>query len=72
MFIGTLKLNRMLQVVFFTLTVLFVLLSISVFTDNASLHKIAGYEGIVCGLSAFYGCIAQVINEVYGRKVFPL
>ena len=72
MFIGTLKLNRMLQVVFFTLTILFVLLSISVFTDNTSLHKIAGYEGIVCGLSAFYGCVAQILNEVYGKKVLPL
>ncbi len=72
MFIGTLKLNRMLQVVFSTLTVLFVLLAASDFTGNKSLHTIAGYEGIVCGASAFYGCIAQVINEVYGRKVFPL
>jgi uncharacterized protein len=72
MFIGTLKLNRLLQVVFFTLTVLFVLLSASDFTGNKSLHTIAGYEGIVCGASAFYGCVAQVINEVYGRKVFPI
>ena len=72
MFIGTLKLNRMLQVVFSTLTVLFVLLSASDFTGNKSLHTIAGYEGIVCGASAFYGCVAQVINEVYGRKVFPV
>src|SRR5947208_6129100 len=31
MFIATLKLNRLLQVVFFTLTVLFVLLAVSIF-----------------------------------------
>ena len=72
MFIGTLKLNRMLQVVFSTLTLLFILLAVSIFTDNKSLHTIAGYEGIVCGASAFYGCVALIINEVYGRKVFPL
>jgi succinate-acetate transporter protein len=72
MFIGTLKLSRLLQVVFFTLTVLFVLLAASDFTGNKSLHIIAGYEGIVCGASAFYGCVAQIINEVYGRKVLPL
>ncbi len=72
MFIGTLKLSRVLQVVFFTLTVLFVLLAISAFTDNKSLHTFAGYEGIVCGASAFYGCVAQILNEVYGRKVMPL
>ncbi|MGN6213758.1 acetate uptake transporter [Parafilimonas sp.] len=72
MFIGTLKLNRLLQVVFFTLTVLFFLLALSDFTGNKSLHIIAGYEGIICGGAAFYGCVAQVINEVHGRKVFPL
>ena len=72
MFIATLKLNRMLQIVFSTLTVLFVLLAISAFTENKSLHSFAGYEGIICGASAFYGSMAQVINEVYGRKVFPL
>ena len=72
MFIATLKLNRLLQVVFFTLTVLFFLLAISDFTGNKSLHTIAGYEGIICGASAFYGCVAQVINEVHGKKVLPL
>jgi len=72
MFIGTLKLNRLLQVIFSTLTVLFFLLAISDFTGSKQLHTIAGYEGILCGASAFYGCVAQVINEVYGRKVFPL
>ena len=72
MFIGTLKMSRVLQLVFLTLTVLFFLLAASDFTSNASLHTIAGYEGIVCGLSAFYGCVAQVLNEVYGRIVLPL
>ena len=72
MFIGTLKLNRVLQIIFFTLTVLFFLLSASDFTGNASLHTFAGYEGIVCGLSAFYGCVAQVINEVHGKTVLPM
>ncbi len=72
MFIGTIKLNRLLQVVFFTLTVLFVLLAAHLFTGNKELGTIAGYEGIICGASAFYGCVAQIINEVHGRKVFPL
>ena len=72
MFIGTLRLSRLLQIIFGTLTILFFLLSASVFTENASLHKVAGYEGIVCGLSAFYGCVAQVLNEVYGKRVLPV
>ena len=72
MFIGTLKLNRLLQTVFLTLTVLFFLLAVSDFTGNASLRIFAGYEGILCGLAAIYGCVAQVLNEVYGRIVLPL
>jgi succinate-acetate transporter protein len=72
MFIGTIKLNRLLQVIFFTLTVLFFLLAAHLFTGSKSLGTIAGYEGILCGASAFYGCAALIINEVYGRKVFPV
>jgi len=72
MFIGTIKLNRTLQVIFFTLTVLFFLLAAGDFTGNASIKTFAGYEGIICGLSAIYGCMAQVLNEVYKKKVLPL
>lgn len=72
MFFGTLRLNRMLRVVFGSLVILFFLLAISDFTGNASLRRFAGFEGIFCGLSAFYGCVAQILNEVYGRTVLPL
>ena len=72
MFFGTLKLNRALQTVFLSLTVLFFLLAISDFTGNKGLRIFAGYEGILCGLSAFYTGAAQVLNEVYGKAVLPL
>lgn len=72
MFFGTLKLNRTLQTVFLSLTVLFFMLAISDFTGNKSLRIIAGYEGIFCGLSAFYGCVALILNELYGRVVLPM
>lgn len=72
MFVGTLKLNRMLQMVFFTLTILFFLLAITEFTANESLGMLAGYEGIICGLSAMYGSAAMVLNEIYGKTVLPL
>jgi len=72
MFIGTLKLNRALQVVFLSLAVLFVLLGIKDLNGSAELGKIAGYEGIFCGFSAIYTGLAQVLNECYGRVVLPL
>ncbi len=72
MFIGTLRLSRALQFVFGSLTVLFFLLAIGEATQNAAITVAAGYEGIVCGLSAVYSGIAQVLNEVHQRTLFPL
>ena len=72
MFIGTLKLNRALQVVFGTLTLLFFLLAIADFTGVGMVKTIAGYIGLICGFTAVYTSIAQVLNEVYKKTVFPL
>ncbi|MDO3625184.1 acetate uptake transporter [Mucilaginibacter sp. BT774] len=72
MFFGTLKLNRALQFVFASLTILFFLLAVGDATGNASIKTFAGYEGIICGLSAIYTGIANVLNEVYGRTVLPI
>jgi len=72
LFIGTLRLNRALQFVFASLTILFVLLALGDFTGNVSIKHFAGYEGIICGLSAIYAGAAQVLNEVYGKVVVPI
>jgi succinate-acetate transporter protein len=72
MFIGTLKLNRALQFVFFSLTVLFFLLAIRDYTHSATIATLTGYEGIICGTSAIYTALAQVLNEVYGKVVAPI
>lgn len=72
LFIGTFKLNRALQVVFGSLTLLFFLLAIGDYTGNHAITTFAGYEGIFCGFAAIYTGLAQVINEVYGRTLAPL
>jgi len=72
LFIGTLKLNRALQVVFLSLTILFFLLAAGDKTGNAGLKVFTGWEGIFCGFSAIYAGAAQVLNEVYGKTVLPL
>ena len=36
-------------------------------TGNGTITKIAGWEGIFVGLSAVYGSIAQVWNELSGK-----
>ncbi|MGA9079894.1 MAG: acetate uptake transporter [Halobacteriota archaeon] len=72
MFIGSLKTTRALQVVLGLLTVLFFLLAIGEITGNATMTQVAGYEGIITGLSALYAGLAQVLNEMYKRTVAPL
>jgi len=73
MFVGTLRLNRALQIVFGTLTVLFFLLAIGDFTAaSAGFKHVTGYEGILCGFSAIYAGLAQVLNELFGKIVLPL
>jgi succinate-acetate transporter protein len=72
MFVGSLRINRSLQTVFLSLTILFVLLALGEWTGNAAITKIAGWEGIFVGLSAVYGSIAQVWNELYGRVILPI
>jgi succinate-acetate transporter protein len=73
MFVGTLRLNRALQIVFATLTILFFLLAIGDFTAaSAGFKHATGYEGILCGFSAIYAGLAQVLNELFGKIVVPL
>lgn len=72
MFIATLRISRALQVVFGTLALLFFLLAIGNFTGSTLILTIAGYEGILCGLSAIYAAMAQVINESYGKEILPI
>jgi succinate-acetate transporter protein len=73
MFIATLRLNRALQVVFATLTILFFLLAIGDYTNaSAGFIHFSGYEGIFCGFSAIYAGLAQVLNEIFGKTVLPL
>lgn len=72
MFIATLRINKALQVVFGTLTLLFFLLAIGNFTGSTLILTIAGYEGIFCGFTAIYAAMAQVINETYGKTVLPI
>lgn len=72
LFFGTLRATRALQFVFASLALLFFLLAIGVASGSEAWHHLAGYEGIVCGLSAVYTAIAQILNETYGRTVLPL
>jgi succinate-acetate transporter protein len=81
MFFGTLKKNRALQFVFASLFVLFFLLAakyaVLAYTSMTSADlnlftQIVGIEGMICGLSAVYLAVAEVLNEAEGRTVLPI
>jgi len=80
MFFGTLKFNRTLQFVFISLTILFILLAAKSAllahttltpTDLEFFTRITGIEGVICGLSAVYLAVAEILNELHERTVLP-
>jgi uncharacterized protein len=72
MFVGSLCYPRAKQFVFGSLTVLFFLLAARDFTGSELIGTIAGFEGIICGASAIYFAMAQVLNNEYGRTILPV
>jgi len=80
MFFGTLKANRWLQFVFISLAILFFLLAVKsallaytslTVTNLEPFTRVIGTEGMICGVSAIYLALAEVLNEVRGKKVLP-
>ena len=72
MWIGTFGKNRALQFVFFSLWILFLLLAVEHWSGSEVIGVAAGYEGIICGFSAIYLAMAEVINESHGKTVLPI
>jgi succinate-acetate transporter protein len=73
MFFGTLKTNRALQFVFMSLAILFFMLTTRELLGNpAWFNTITGVEGVICGLSAVYLGIAEVLNEAHHKTVLPI
>ena len=77
MFIGTLKVNRVLQAVFVWLFVLFMLLTIhfayfSAAGKTTAVLKTAGVIGIITGGLAIYLAMAELINEMHGKTLLPI
>ena len=70
MFFGTLRANRVLQTVFLSLAILFFLLALARFIP--AILPFAALEGILCGFSAFYLSLAEVLNEGRSKPVLPI
>jgi hypothetical protein len=71
MWFGTYGKSKVLQFVFLSLWVLFGLLAVRNWTGSSLIGQIAGWEGIICGLSAIYLAMAEVLSEARGKRILP-
>ncbi len=72
MWVGSLALNRGVQLIFLALWITFFLLAFGEWTGLAVLHVAGGYFGLLTAVFAFYVAAADVINETHGRILLPL
>ncbi|PKH04151.1 hypothetical protein CXF72_02505 [Psychromonas sp. MB-3u-54] len=72
MFVGTLRANKALQLIFAGVTVLFFLLAAKDLTGSKLIGTIAGFEGMLTGLGAIYLAMAEVINEQHDGNILPI
>lgn len=68
--VAAFKQAKAVFILFVLLCILFFLLAVGEW--NADIHKIAGYEGIVVAVSAWYCSAGILINNMYGRDVLPM
>ncbi len=61
--------NKINIYIFWSLFLLFILLSIGSFMDKRSIIMIAGWEGILCGGFAFYSAIYHIMKEVLKKPI---
>ena len=78
MFLATLKKDYTIRFIFGSLALLFFLLATKYwlaafgFSEDIIFSNVIGWEGIVCGSSAMYYAMAQVVNEEHGRVILPI
>jgi hypothetical protein len=72
LFICTLKMHRVLQITLMAVVLLVILLVTAQLTGNALILNLGGLVGLVAGVLALYMGMGQVINEVYGNRIFPV
>jgi succinate-acetate transporter protein len=69
---GTFRANRVLQSIFLSLWVTFLLLALGEWFGAKALHVAGGYFGLLTAALAFYLAAAEVINETRGEAVLPI
>jgi succinate-acetate transporter protein len=73
MFLASLRTTGAVALVFFLLSVTFILLAIGdMGTGHTSITHAGGYVGIATAIAAWYASFAAVLNSTFGRIVLPV
>ena len=73
MFFGTLKHGHLtLKMIFGSLAITFLFLSIGAYTEKKAITKIGGYIGLLCGGCAIYTACAEIIDGEQGYTLMPI
>jgi succinate-acetate transporter protein len=72
MFVASLRTTGAVALVFFLLTITFILLAAGNSGDHTNVIKWGGYIGIATAIAAWYASFAAVINSTFGRVVAPV
>jgi len=71
MFIPSLRTSAAVCVVFFLLTITFLLLGIGNARGSSSMIHLGGWVGLATAIAAWYASFAGVTNATFGRKLIP-
>jgi hypothetical protein len=71
MWVASLRIHKAMAFTFSTLLLGFILLDLGHF-GYPIMNKVAGYELIVCALSAWYMMFAIILNDVAGKEILPM
>lgn len=71
LWVASLKMNKVTNLVFLFLFITFVLLGTGDITGIEMIGKAGGFMGIVTAVAAWYGSAAVVINESFGKQMLP-
>lgn len=72
MFIASLRTTGAVALVFFLLTITFILLAVGDSGDHTTVTKWGGYVGLATAVAAWYASFAAVINSTFGRTIAPV
>lgn len=70
LWVGALRIHGAMAFTFTTLLIGFILLDFAHF-GHPWLTVVAGYELMICALSAWYMMARIILNEIYGRELLP-